>query len=56
VLAVESDPDFLAINPAGFIPALQDGETNLAAAVRASISVAAVPLATVSPSLTTFHQ
>jgi glutathione S-transferase len=27
LLAVENDRDFLAINPAGFIPALQDGET-----------------------------
>jgi glutathione S-transferase len=27
LLAVENDADFLAINPAGFIPALQDGET-----------------------------
>src|SRR5579871_3533685 len=27
LLRVESDPDFLAINPAGFIPVLQDGET-----------------------------
>ena len=29
LLAVENDRDFLAINPAGFIPALQDGETIL---------------------------
>ena len=27
LLAAEIDRDFLAINPAGFIPALQDGET-----------------------------
>ena len=27
LLAVETDRDFLAINPAGFIPALQDGDT-----------------------------
>ena len=27
LLAAENDRDFLAINPAGFIPALQDGET-----------------------------
>ena len=27
LLAVENDRDFLAINPAGFIPVLQDGET-----------------------------
>ena len=27
LLAAEVDRDFLAINPAGFIPALQDGET-----------------------------
>src|ERR1700753_237580 len=27
LLAVENDRDFLAVNPAGFIPALQDGET-----------------------------
>lgn len=27
LLTVERDSDFLAINPAGFIPALQDGET-----------------------------
>ncbi len=26
---VENDPDYLAINPAGFIPALQDGDTIL---------------------------
>ena len=29
LFAVENDRDFLAINPAGFIPALQDGETIL---------------------------
>jgi glutathione S-transferase len=27
LLAIENDRDFLVINPAGFIPALQDGET-----------------------------
>src|SRR5262245_49537657 len=26
---VESDPEYLAVNPAGFIPALQDGDATL---------------------------
>lgn len=30
---VENDPEFLAINPAGFIPALQDGEVTLVESV-----------------------
>ena len=33
LFAVENDRDFLAINPAGFIPVLQDGETTMVESV-----------------------
>ena len=33
LVGVENDPEFLAINPAGFIPAIQDGDVTMVESV-----------------------